>query len=177
VPATSILTKNGRLPDEGCQASARPLPQPPRKLLNRKRRRSAARTGMSVAASTAVQKPLIVSRPSAPAATAVVPQPAETRMILVVGANQRLMEWAALSLFRAGHIPVVGQWFWPLVTGEDAQDGEIDVAAETVSDRLLGRCDALLRVDGPASHADAIVAAARARGLRVFTTLDEAVAG
>src|SRR4051794_26141565 len=27
-------------------------------------------------------------------------------------------EWAALSLFRAGHIPVMGQWFWPLVTSD-----------------------------------------------------------
>ena len=35
-------------------------------------------------------------------------QPAETRMILIVGADVRLMEWAALSLFRAGHIPGAG---------------------------------------------------------------------
>ena len=55
-------------------------------------------------------------------------QPAETRMIFIVGANVRLMEWAALSLFRAGHIPVLGQWFWPLVTS-DMAPADIDPRA------------------------------------------------
>jgi hypothetical protein len=97
-------------------------------------------------------------------------QPAETRMIFVVGANVRLMEWAALSLFRAGHIPVLGQWFWPLVTSDTTP-------SDPVAERLIGRCDAVLRVDGPAPDADSLVVAARARGLRVFTTLEDAIAG
>ena len=105
-------------------------------------------------------------------------QPAETRMILIVGANVRLMEWAALSLFRAGHIPVLGQWFWPLVTSDTApSDTELFESSDPVAERLIGRCDAILRVDGPAPDADVLVNAARARGLRVFTTLEEAIAG
>ena len=105
-------------------------------------------------------------------------QPAETRMIFVVGANVRLMEWAALSLFRAGHIPVLGQWFWPLVTSDTAPpDAEFDETSDPVAERILGRCDALLRVDGPAPEADALVSLARSRGMRVFSTLEDAIAG
>ena len=104
-------------------------------------------------------------------------QPAETRMILIVGANVRLMEWAALSLFRAGHIPVLGQWFWPLVTSDTAPPNPAFDDADPVGERLIGRCDAILRVDGPAPDADALITCARARGLRVYDNLDDAIAG
>ena len=105
-------------------------------------------------------------------------QAVETRMIFIVGANVRLMEWAALSLFRAGHIPVLGQWFWPLLTSDNAPaDAEFDEYGDPVAARLMGRCDAILRVDGPAADADALVSMARARGLRVYTTIEDAIAG
>lgn len=105
-------------------------------------------------------------------------QSVETRMIFIVGANVRLMEWAALSLFRAGHIPVVGQWFWPLVTSDQPpMEMELEEYGDPVAARLIGRCDAVLRVDGPAPGADSLVAAARARGLRIYTTLADAIAG
>ena len=98
-------------------------------------------------------------------------------MIYIVGANAGLMEWAALSLFRAGHIPVLGQWFSPLVTS-DAEPAapQFDENGDPIAERLIGRCDAILRVE-PAPHADALVSAARARGLRVFMNLDDAIAG
>ena len=105
-------------------------------------------------------------------------QAAETRMIYIVGANAGLMEWAALSLFRAGHIPVLGQWFSPLVTSDaEPAPPQFDENGDLVAERLIGRCDAVLRVDGPAPEADALVSAARARGLRVFMNLDDAIAG
>jgi hypothetical protein len=99
-------------------------------------------------------------------------------MIYIVGANAELMEWAALSLFRAGHIPVLGQWFSPLLAS-DAEPAapQFDENGNPIAERLIGRCDAVLRVDGPAPEADALVSAARARGLRVFMDLDEAIAG
>src|SRR4029453_8775422 len=102
---------------------------------------------MSVAAHTPVQTSLMAQRPLPAASGALAMQAVETRMIFIVGANVRLMEWAALSLFRAGHIPVLGQWFWPLLTSDTAPDGEYDEAADPVGERLLGRCDAILRVD------------------------------
>jgi hypothetical protein len=104
-------------------------------------------------------------------------QPAETRMIFIVGGNIRLMEWAALSLFRAGHIPVLGQWFWPLVTSETAAEAALDESGDPVAERLLGRCDAILRIDGPAPDADALVTCARLRGMRVYNDLEDALAG
>ena len=104
-------------------------------------------------------------------------QAAETRMILIVGANVQLMEWAALSLFRAGHIPVLGQWFWPLVTSDTGPSNRALDDADLVGERLIGRCDAILRVDGPAPEADALITCARARGLRVYNNLDDAIAG
>jgi hypothetical protein len=105
-------------------------------------------------------------------------QPVETRMIFVVGANVRSMEWAALSLFRAGHIPVLGQWFWPLASSDTAPpDAEFDEFGDPVAERLLGRCDAILRVDGPAPDADALVGFARLRGLRIYYSLEDAIAG
>lgn len=131
---------------------------------------------MPVAAWAGVQKTLIATQ--APFRRPFVLQPVETRMILIVGANVRLMEWAALSLFRVGHIPVLGQWYSPLVTSDTAPpDAEFDEFGDPAGERLLGRCDAVLRVDGPAPDADALVSLARARGLRVYTNLDDAIAG
>jgi hypothetical protein len=104
-------------------------------------------------------------------------QAVEARMILVVGADARLMEWAALSLFRAGHLPVLGQWFWPLVTSDLASaDGAFDDLADPVGRRLLGRCDAILCVETTPTT-DALLTAARARGMRVYHNLDDAIAG
>ena len=134
---------------------------------------------MSVAARAGVQRPSIVVRNSdarhrAPRLL----QAAETRMIFIVGANAGLMEWAALCLFRAGHIPVLGQWFSPLVTSNaEPAPPPLDDHADPIAERLIGRCDAILHVDGPAPVADALVNAARARGLRVFRNLDDAIAG
>jgi len=132
---------------------------------------------MSVAARTVVENPLIVQGTESSEAADVPIQAAEMRMIFVTGVNVRLMEWAALSLFRAGHIPVLGQWFWPLVTSDTAPSDAQLPDPDPVAGRLIGRCDAVLRVDGPAPDADGLVAAARARGLRVYTTLEDAIAG
>ena len=133
---------------------------------------------MSVAAWPVVQTSPIVQNPYDGPGSPRPLQSAETRMIYIVGANAELMEWAALSLFRAGHIPVLGQWFSPLL-GSDAEPAapQFDENGNPIAERLIGRCDAVLRVDGPAPDADALVSAARARGLRVFMNLDEAIAG
>jgi len=64
--------------------------------------------------------------------------------------NLRYLEGVALPLFRAGHIPMIGEWVaLPLmreagsVTPGDAPYNEI---AYPVADRLLTKCDALLRL-------------------------------
>ena len=161
-------------PDERCHAARTSVDPKSRKLLTARRLTRRTTAGMAVATQLRVQ--------DTPAPTQSEPfhlwqramQAAETRMILIVGADAAMMEWAALSLFRAGHIPVLGQWFLPLVTSdtENASGGD-----DLVGDRLLGRCDAVLRIEGPAPNADALVHTARARGLRIYDNLDDAIAG
>ena len=133
---------------------------------------------MPVAARSGVQTTLVAAQAEPFRRWQMEMQAAEARMILIVGADPRLMEWAALSLFRAGHIPVLGEWFWPLVTSDSASvNGAFDDLADPVGTRLIGRCDAILCVDGPGPAADALLKTARARGMRVYDNLDDAIAG
>jgi hypothetical protein len=108
-------------------------------------------------------------------------QTVETRMILIAGADLTSMEEVAAAIFAAGHVPVIGDWFSePLaaMSGLDADTEEgIDQILEPLTERLLARCDAILRVDGHSAAADAIAGAARARGLRVFFDVKDALDG
>src|SRR3954467_8666129 len=112
---------------------------------------------MPVAPQPGVQTHLSVMQRSATGVPAPAMQPVETQMVFIVRGNVRLLEWAALSLFRAGHIPVMGEGFWPLVTSDLAPpDAEFDEFDDPVGERLLGRCDAGLRLAGAAPDADAL---------------------
>ena len=106
-------------------------------------------------------------------------QPMEVRMVLVAGADAMAMRTASAELFRAGHIPVMVEWLAaPLLalSGLDrADDQTSNEILHPLSERLLARCDAVLRVEGPSVAADAMVGLARARGLRVFFNLKEAI--
>lgn len=108
-------------------------------------------------------------------------QPVETRMIFVAGADAASMREAAMHLFLAGHTPVMGEWFSdPLVSvaGLDRSGEEaIQQVVKPLCTRLVARCDAVLRVGGPSANGDAMVAIARARGLRVFFDLSDALDG
>ena len=108
-------------------------------------------------------------------------QPAEVRMLLIAGGDLHVMEETAVEVYRAGHIPVLCEWFSsPLVSiAEPSGDLEADFSEllHPIAERLLARCDAVLRVDGLAAGADLMVALARQRGIRVFQDLQEALAG
>jgi hypothetical protein len=90
-------------------------------------------------------------------------------------ANVRAMEAYALPLFRAGHLPVVGEWFaLPLValTGSrEIGDAPFSEIFHPIAERILERCDAVLRMGGPSHGADLMVQIARERGLKVFRSL------
>jgi hypothetical protein len=94
-----------------------------------------------------------------------------------MAANVRAMEAYALPLFRAGHIPVVGEWFaLPLVALAGSQrvgDAAFEEIFHPIAERLLERCDGVLRVGGPSQGADLMVSVGTARGLRVFRGLNE----
>lgn len=118
-------------------------------------------------------------------------QPSAALMILIAGpyrsgtgddpaklaANVRAMEEYALPLFRAGHIPIVGEWLaLPLVALAGSRtigDAPFNEIFHPIAERLLARCDGVLRVGGASAGADQMVAVARERGLRVFTRLSE----
>jgi hypothetical protein len=94
-----------------------------------------------------------------------------------LAANVRLMESYALPLFRAGHIPVVGEWLaLPLVALAGSRrvgDEAFIEIFHPIAERLLEKCDAVLRVGGPSAGADLMVDVARKGGLRVFTSANE----
>jgi hypothetical protein len=108
-------------------------------------------------------------------------QPVESRMFLIAAGEIRAAEAASLSLFESGHIPVMAEWFaFPLIDlafTKNAGTVGVNDIVQPISERLLARCDAVLRIPGVCPRADALVATARARGLRVYTSIEEALAG
>jgi hypothetical protein len=108
-------------------------------------------------------------------------QPAEIRMMLIAGGDLRAMEETAVEVYRAGHIPILCEWFAsPLVSiagSSSAVEPEFTELVHPIAERLLGRCDSVLRVEGLAAGADLMVAMARQRGIRVYQDLQEALAG
>lgn len=91
--------------------------------------------------------------------------------------NVHRMEAHALPLFRAGHVPMIGEWVaLPLVQLAGSQkigDAPFTEIFHPIAERLLAHCDAVLRVGGPSQGADLMVAVAKEHGLKVFTRLSE----
>lgn len=94
-----------------------------------------------------------------------------------MAANLRRLEAAALPLFRAGHIPLIGEWLaLPLmqVAGSKAVgDAIYEEIAYPVAHRLLPRCDAVLRLPGASKGADLDVTIARERGLAIYHRVED----
>jgi hypothetical protein len=94
-----------------------------------------------------------------------------------LAANVRRMEAYAMPLFRAGHVPMVGEWVaLPLVALAGSRaigDAPFDEVFHPVSERLVDHCDAILRIGGPSKGADLMVEVARGRGVPVFHALRE----
>jgi|SRR5688572_4195462 hypothetical protein len=91
--------------------------------------------------------------------------------------NVRLMEAYALPLFRAGHLPVVGEWLaLPMVALAGSRrvgDAAFDEIFHPIAERLVDRCQGILRVGGPSEGADLMVRLAREKGLGVYHRLQE----
>lgn len=94
-----------------------------------------------------------------------------------MAANVQTMESLALPLFRAGHIPVLGEWFalplMALAGSTQVGDAAFSEIFHPIAERLLIRCDAVLRVGGASQGADEMVAIAKQRRLQVFYSLHE----
>lgn len=91
--------------------------------------------------------------------------------------NLRRLETAAWPIFRAGHVPMIGEWVALPVLESAGASGPNDPLAERVmyptAERLLQHCDAVLRLPGESRGADRDVAIARDRGIPVYHDLAE----
>jgi hypothetical protein len=92
-------------------------------------------------------------------------------------ANVRAMEELALPLFRAGHLPVVGEWLaLPLIERAGSKrigDAPFTEIFHPIAERLVSRCDAILRIGGPSAGADEMVRLAKAQGRAVYHRLED----
>ena len=95
----------------------------------------------------------------------------------LIARNVNAMTDMALKLFRAGHLPVLGEWFaLPLIELAGSKrigDAAFDEIFHPISRRLVAKCDACLRIGGPSVGADEMVALAAAAGRRTFHSFDE----
>jgi hypothetical protein len=89
--------------------------------------------------------------------------------------NLRRLESVSWPLFRAGHVPVIGEWaalpIWRAAGGGMVGDSLYEEIFHPVAHRLLARCDAVLRLPGASKGADDDVKVARERGMPVYFEL------
>jgi hypothetical protein len=96
---------------------------------------------------------------------------------VLIQRNVEAMEEMSLQVFRRGHLPVMGEWFaLPLLKHAGSKkigDAVFDEIFHPVARELIGKCDAVLRIGGPSSGADDMVATGRKLGKTIFHSLDE----
>ena len=95
----------------------------------------------------------------------------------LIARNMQAMNQAALAVFRAGHLPVAGEWFaLPLIEAAGPAgigDPIWDALFHPVAERIAARCDACLRIGGASTGADAMVAIFTHRNRPVFRRLED----
>jgi len=91
--------------------------------------------------------------------------------------NVEEMESYALPIFRAGHIPMLGEWLaLPLVDLAGSKrigDEAFNEVFHPIAVRLLQKCDAVLRVGGPSAGADEMVRVGRELNRHIYTELSQ----
>ena len=96
---------------------------------------------------------------------------------VLIAKNVEAMTEASLRLFRAGHLPVLGEWYaLPLIEragSTDIGDPIFNEIFHPISRRLVAKCDACLRIGGPSAGADEMVELARQNGKAVYFSFEE----
>jgi hypothetical protein len=86
----------------------------------------------------------------------------------------------ALELFRAGHIPLIGEWLaLPLLKVAGSKEPGDVIYQEIlypIAHRLIPKCDAILRMPGESSGADNDVKLANAIGIKVYYRIEDITA-
>ena len=95
----------------------------------------------------------------------------------LMAANLSRLEAVSYDLFRAGHIPMIGEWvalpIWRVAGGQRVGDALYDAILHPTAHRLLSRCDAVLRLAGASIGADNDVKIALERGIPVYYRLED----
>jgi hypothetical protein len=95
----------------------------------------------------------------------------------LIAKNVEAMTETSLQLFRAGHLPVMGEWYAvPLIEhagSTSVGDPVFNEIFHPISRRLVAKCDACLRIGGVSAGADEMVALARLHGKAVYFSLSE----
>jgi hypothetical protein len=91
--------------------------------------------------------------------------------------NVDAMTDASLALFRAGHLPVLGEWFaLPLIEHAGSTRVGDEIFTEIfhpISRRVVAKCDGVLRIGGASVGADEMVEIGRRHGAAIYRSLSE----
>ena len=90
----------------------------------------------------------------------------------LIAENLNRLEAAAMPVYQAGHIPLIGEWVaLPLMKQAGSTSLDDSIAKEflyPVAGRLIERCDGVYRIPGASKGADEDVRLAGLRGLPVY---------
>ena len=91
--------------------------------------------------------------------------------------NLQRLEEMSYPIFKAGHIPMIGEWvalpIWHKAGGQRVGDALYDEILHPTAGRLIERCDAILRIKGASTGADNDVKLAKERGIPVYYSIDD----
>jgi len=95
----------------------------------------------------------------------------------LIAQNLDRLESFASQVYKLGHVPMIGEWVaLPLMKQAGSArlgDPISEQYLYPVANRLLLRCDAVLRIPGASRGADQDVRLARERSLPVYSRLEE----
>jgi hypothetical protein len=91
--------------------------------------------------------------------------------------NLARLEAPSHALFKAGHLPMIGEWValpvWNAAGGTTIGDELYEEIFHPTASRLLALCDGVLRLEGASKGADNDVRIARERGIPVWRRLED----
>ncbi len=91
--------------------------------------------------------------------------------------NLKRLEAPSYALFKAGHVPMIGEWValpvWHAAGGREIGDALHEEIFYPTAHRLLELCEGVLRLPGDSKGADNDVRIARERGIPVWHRLED----
>jgi hypothetical protein len=91
--------------------------------------------------------------------------------------NLKRLESVSYDLFKAGHVPMIGEWvalpIWQTAGDKTVGDDLYEEILHPTAGRLLQHCDAVLRLEGASKGADNDVKIAKERGIPVYYNLQD----